>query len=101
MLEQKKIKDVIESSYNIVSDYNKRISASEIYHEISSHFHQNKNNKLKKLIAACLLEIPVKKKRFNDAYYYCGIVRKNNLPSLDEIIKKRAQNVYRDCSFVL
>lgn len=90
--EQQKIKQFVETNYTISTDIDKRMKANDLYKELVNHLCISYDQAVafKKRAAGCLLELGLQKKRFSDAYYYYGIIKKKQEPlSLKELEDQR------------
>lgn len=100
--EETQVKKFLDKNYNIDDDINHKMKASTLYDIIiTSKVVKIENDKLsgfKTRLSKYLKDIGLKKKRYNDGFYYYGIVKKENkfltpcnkqVISLEEIIKRR------------
>ena len=90
--EKDKLQRLLESSYDISDNPDQRMKANDLYKDLINFLiiPYNEVSLFKKRAAGYLLELGLQKKRYADAYYYYGIVKKEQVTmSLSELEKKR------------
>jgi len=103
LLEQEKAKDnsltkeksivtnYFKTNFIINDDINKRMKASTLYDLVINsnvlNLPKDKLSGFKNRLSEYLKEIGLQKKRYNDGFYYYGIIDKSTITSLDERIK--------------
>lgn len=102
--EENQVKEFLNSKYTITDDINNKMRASSLYDIIiNSNFVKIDSNKIsgfRTRLSKYLKDLGLRKKRYNDGFYYYGIIEKqpiypfNNAMDcksikLDEIIRKR------------
>lgn len=82
VIEKKTIMTYLAKTYTFSNEQDKRIKVQDIYRELANVFSVMSCDQMghfKKRVASYLLEFNISKKRYSDAYYYCGIVKKEVL----------------------
>lgn len=101
--EKIKVKQFLEYTYTLSTDIDKKIKANDLYKELINNLciPYEEAALFKKRLAGYLIEFNLQKKRFSDAYYYYGLVRKDSVKiSLEELEEKRKieSKTYKYCS---
>jgi uncharacterized short protein YbdD (DUF466 family) len=101
--EENQVKHFFDINYTISNDINHRMKASLLYDSIiMSNFVKLDNDKLsgfRTRLSKYLKDIGLQKKRYNDGFYYYGIVKKNTSPennnplTIEELINTRDEEI--------
>ena len=101
--EAKTVKSFLNDRYKISSDINHRMKASVIYDIIikneSCKIDKLKISDFKNRLSVYLKDIGLKKKRYNDGYYYYGIVDKYD--SIVQPIPPPPYNIYENITHLV
>jgi hypothetical protein len=83
MLEEKSVKAFLNNNFNFSNDVNKKMKASAIHNLIINSdvckVDKNKISGFKTRLSKYLQDLGLKKKRYNDGFYYYGIVNKYDI----------------------
>jgi hypothetical protein len=105
LTEKEKVFNFLKNYYILNTDPNNKISASELYNNISNNLliSYTELSAFKKRLAGYLIELGLVKKRYSEGFFYYGIKNrfedKENL-SVDEIIIKRSLTLKEKCPSV-
>ena len=94
--EEKSVKTYLRDNFTISTDIDKKMKASVLYNTIVDSnlckIDKNKMSSFRNRLSNYLKDIGLKKKRYNDGYYYYGIVEKynnvTNWPSTYDTVEK-------------
>jgi hypothetical protein len=83
MIEEKSVKAFLNNNFNFSDDVNKKMKASALYNLITNSdvckVDKNKISGFKTRLSKYLQDLGLKKKRYNDGFYYYGIVNKYDI----------------------
>lgn len=101
--EKNKVKQFLEYTYTLSTDIDKKIKANDLYKELINNLciPYEESALFKKRLAGYLIEFNLQKKRFSDAYYYYGLIRKESVKvSLEDLEEKRKleSKTYKYCT---
>lgn len=93
--EEKIVKDFIKYNFNITNNIEDKMKASDLCNLLvqspAINIDKSKLNGFRNRLSNYLLSIGLKKKRYNDGYYYYGIIEKFENKSYEEIIIERTK----------
>jgi len=73
MKHKRDVKTFISCNYNITDDINDKMKASELFNEIYKFLKIEEKINIRNKLTNFLLDIGLKKKRYNDGIYYYGL----------------------------